>query len=89
MNWFLHKTIDSKRQVEHSGGTFGFASYCDLYPNQNVGLVLLANDADQSTQYQLGELSKKIMDALYGEPIAMTMLTTELKKRVMAKLSRW
>ncbi|GAB4010054.1 serine hydrolase domain-containing protein [Spirosoma migulaei] len=86
LNWFLHKTIDSKRQVEHSGGTFGFASYCDLYPDQNVGLVLLANDADQSTQYQLGELSKKIIDAFYGEPIAVTMLNTELKKRGYAQV---
>ncbi|MVM33042.1 serine hydrolase [Spirosoma sp. HMF4905] len=81
LNWFLHKTIDSKRQVEHSGGTFGFASFCDLYPDQKVGLVLLANDADQETQYRLGELSKKIMEVFYGEPIALTMLTNELKKR--------
>ncbi|WP_460961789.1 serine hydrolase [Spirosoma litoris] len=86
LNWFLHKTIDSKRQVEHSGGTFGFASYCDLYPDQKVGLVLLANDADQATQYQLGELSKKIMEAFYGEPVALTMLNAELKKRGYAQI---
>lgn len=86
LNWFLHKTIDSKRQVEHSGGTFGFASYCDLYPDRQVGLVLLANDADQSTQNQLGELSKKILDALYGEPAALTALNNALEKRGYAQL---
>ena len=85
LNWFLHKTIDSKRQVEHSGGTFGFASFCDLYPDQKAGLILLANDADQSTQYQLGELSKKIMDAFYGEPVALTALNNGIKKRGYAQ----
>ncbi|GAB3771927.1 serine hydrolase domain-containing protein [Spirosoma horti] len=86
LNWFLHKTIDSKRQVEHSGGTFGFASYCDLYPDQQTALVLFANNSDQTTQGQLGELSKKIMDALYGEPAALTALKDALKKRGYAQL---
>ncbi|WP_020594708.1 serine hydrolase [Spirosoma panaciterrae] len=85
LNWFLHKTIDSKRQLEHSGGTFGFASYCDLYPDQKTGIVLLANDGGQSTQNQLGELSKQIMDALYGEPPVLMALTNELKKRGYAQ----
>lgn len=85
LNWFLHKTIDSKRRIEHSGGTFGFASYCDLYPDQRTGIVLLANDADQSTQNQLGDLSQKIMAALFGEPAALTALNTALKKRGYAQ----
>ena len=86
LNWFLHKTIDSKRQVEHSGGTFGFASFCDLYPDQKVGLVLLANNSDQSTQGQLQELSGKIMNVLYGEPAALTALNDELEKRGYAQV---
>ncbi|AKD57636.1 serine hydrolase domain-containing protein [Spirosoma radiotolerans] len=86
LNWFLHKTIDSKRQIEHSGGTFGFASYCDLYPDQKTALVLFANNSDQTTQGQLGELSKKIMDALYGEPAALTALKDALKKRGYAQV---
>ena len=86
LNWFLHKTIDSKRQVEHSGGTFGFASFCDLYPDQKVGLVLLANNSDHTTQGQLQELSGKIMNVLYGEPAALTVLNDELKKRGYAQV---
>ncbi|WP_461125959.1 serine hydrolase [Spirosoma aerophilum] len=85
LNWFLHKTIDSKRRIEHSGGTFGFASYCDLYPDQKTALVLFANNSDQSTQGQLGELSGKIMDALFGEPAALTALNAELKKQGYAQ----
>lgn len=81
LNWFMHKTIDSKRQVEHSGGTFGFASFCDLYPDQKTGLVLLANNSDQTTQGQLGELSKKIMEAMYGEPVCITALNEGIKTR--------
>ena len=86
LNWLLYKIIDSKRRVEHSGGTFGFASFCDLYPDQNLGIVLLANDADQSTQNQLGELSKKIIDAIYGEPVALTALNAGLKKHGYAQV---
>ncbi|WP_461103538.1 serine hydrolase domain-containing protein [Spirosoma koreense] len=85
LNWFLHKTLDSQRQLEHSGGTFGFASYCDLYPDRQVGLVLLANDAGQSTQNQLGELSKKIMDTLFGEPAALKALNAALQQRGYAQ----
>ncbi|SFD80539.1 serine hydrolase domain-containing protein [Spirosoma endophyticum] len=85
MNWFLHKTIDSKRQLEHSGGTFGFASFCDLYPDQKVGLVLLANNSDQTTQGQLQELSGKVMNVLNGEPAALTALHDELKKQGYAQ----
>ncbi|UFH54243.1 serine hydrolase [Spirosoma sp. KNUC1025] len=86
LNWFLHKTIDSKRQLEHSGGTFGFASFCDLYPDQKTGIVLLANNSDQSTQGQLQELSGKIMNALYGEPVALTALNEGLKNRGYAQV---
>ncbi|GAB4033004.1 serine hydrolase [Spirosoma jeollabukense] len=86
LNWFLHKTIDSKRQIEHSGGTFGFASFCDLYPDQKTGLVLLANNSDQSTQGQLQELSGKIMNVLYGEPAGLKALNEELKKRGYAQV---
>ncbi len=85
LNWFLHKTIDSKQRLEHSGGTFGFASYCDLYPDLNLGIVLLANDAGQSTQNQLGELSQKIVSALYGEPAALTALNAGIKSRGYAQ----
>ncbi|ADB40615.1 serine hydrolase domain-containing protein [Spirosoma linguale] len=85
LNWFLHKTIDSKRRIEHSGGTFGFASYCDLYPDQKTALVLFANNSDQSTQGQLGELSSKIMDALFGKPAALTALNAELEKQGFAQ----
>ena len=85
LNWLVGKTVDSKRRLSQSGGTFGFASYCDLYPNQNLGIVLLANESDQTTQDRLRAISDKIMDALYGEPAALTALNAGLKKRGYAQ----
>ena len=81
LNWFVSKTIDSKRRIEHSGGTFGFASFCDLYPDQQTGLVLLANNSDESTQGQLDELSRKIMDVLFGKPTVLKILKARLEKQ--------
>ena len=85
LNWLVDKTIDSKRRLRQSGGTFGCASYCDLYPDQNVGIVLLSNESDQTTQNRLRAISDKIMNALYGEPAALMALNAGLKKRGYAE----
>jgi CubicO group peptidase (beta-lactamase class C family) len=81
LNWLVSKTIDSQRRLRHSGGTFGFASYCDFYPDQRFGVVLLANDANRITQGQLDDLSKKITNALLGEPKVLTTLNAGLQTR--------
>lgn len=81
LNWLVSKTIDSKRRLRQSGGTFGFASYCDLYPDQRVAIVLLANESDQTTQDRLKEISEQIMDALYGEPAVLKALNAGLASR--------
>ena len=85
LNWLVGRTIDSKRRLWQSGGTFGFASYCDLYPDQNLGIMLLANESDQTTQDRLKSISDRIMDTLYGEPAALTALNAGLKKRGYAQ----
>lgn len=81
LNWLVSKTIDSKRRLRQSGGTFGFASYCDLYPDQQVAIVLLANESDQTTQDRLGEISEQIMNALYGEPAVLRAINAGLASR--------
>jgi CubicO group peptidase (beta-lactamase class C family) len=85
LNWTVSKTVDGKRRLGHSGGTFGFASYCDLYPDQGVGLVLLANESDPATQHALKKLAEKIMVALYGEPAGLTALQAALRQRGYAQ----
>ncbi|GAA4000584.1 hypothetical protein GCM10022408_09640 [Hymenobacter fastidiosus] len=45
-NWNPDQMVDSQRRLQHSGGTFGYASYCALYPERQFGIVLLANESD-------------------------------------------
>lgn len=81
LTWIMSKTVDSKRRLRQSGGTFGFASFCDLYPGQQTGIVLLANESDQTTQDRLKDISEKIMDGLYGEPVALAAIRAGLQAR--------
>jgi serine-type D-Ala-D-Ala carboxypeptidase/endopeptidase len=49
------------RRLYYSGGTYGFASVCDLYPESRIAVVLLSNkDADRA-QETLRALSAKIV----------------------------
>lgn len=77
-NWNLDQTVDSKRRLQHSGGTFGYASYCELSPERKFGIVLLSNESDQGTQGALQATAGQIVEALYGVPPALQALRTEL-----------
>jgi CubicO group peptidase (beta-lactamase class C family) len=77
-NWNLDQTVDSKRRLQHSGGTFGYASYSELYPELKFGIVLLSNESDQNTQGNLQATAGQIVEALYGVPPAMQALRKEL-----------
>jgi CubicO group peptidase (beta-lactamase class C family) len=61
--WFVrHK--DGRRLVRHAGGSFGSTSFELLYPDAKLGIVLLANDADASTERALSEIADKLATAL-------------------------
>jgi len=64
LNWQMNKTSDGYRRIWQSGGSFGFASYCIIYPELNIGIVLLSNEADQTAQNGLGEAAKKIFEII-------------------------
>jgi D-alanyl-D-alanine-carboxypeptidase/D-alanyl-D-alanine-endopeptidase len=64
LNWHIDKTPSGDRQLWHTGGTFGFSSYIVLYPDRQLGIVLLANESDSSTQTKLVGLSKRIAKQL-------------------------
>jgi len=49
------------RRLYFSGGTFGFASACDLYPESRVAVVLLANKHADRAQETLRAMSAKIV----------------------------
>ncbi len=61
LNWKVKQTGNTKRSVSHTGGSLGFSSYLVFYPESNSGIVLLSNDAAQSTQGELIALSEKII----------------------------
>jgi CubicO group peptidase (beta-lactamase class C family) len=49
------------RRVFFSGGTFGFSSVCDLYPEAHVAIVMLSNKNADRAQDTLRALSAKIV----------------------------
>ncbi|SFS17848.1 CubicO group peptidase, beta-lactamase class C family [Dyella sp. OK004] len=79
-NWVLAKTVDSQRHLSHSGGTFGFASFMDLYPDAHYGIVFLVNRSGPMTQGQLQTMSERIQQDVFGEPAAVTALGQALKQ---------
>jgi len=58
------------RQLQFSGGTYGFASFCDLYPDARVAVVLLANKAADGAQGSLRALSAKLVEL--AAPVEVT-----------------
>lgn len=60
LNWKLKKT-NNGRSISHTGGSLGFSSYMTFYPDLNSGIVLLSNEADQSTQNELIALADAIL----------------------------
>jgi len=61
--WIKHDSPQGRR-LYFSGGTFGFASVCDLYPESHVAVVLLSNKNADRAQETLRALSAKIVAQL-------------------------
>jgi CubicO group peptidase (beta-lactamase class C family) len=52
------------RHVFVTGGAFGFAGLCELYPDAQLALVLLSNKAADGAQESLRALSARIVEAV-------------------------
>ena len=52
------------RRLQYSGGTYGFAGFCDLYPEARVAVVLLSNKAADGAQASLRALSAKLVQVV-------------------------
>ena len=59
--WIIEESPRGRR-LRYSGGTYGFASVCDLYPDAGVAVVLLTNKAADGAQESLRALSAKIAE---------------------------
>jgi len=59
--WIIEESPYGRR-LRYSGGTFGFASMCDLYPEAGVAVVLMSNKAADGAQETLRALSARIVE---------------------------
>ena len=73
-NWIIETLIDGQRRLSHSGGTFGFASYMEVYPGTGYGVVLLANRSADDTQGRLQAAADRIHVRMFGVPPAQQAL---------------
>lgn len=76
-NWKVDRTIDGQRRLRASGGTFGFSSYIELYPDSGYGVVLLANRPGR-TQAELKALAEDALVDMRGKPAAQVALEDAL-----------
>lgn len=70
----IDTTIDGQRHLVHTGGTFGFGSFMDFYPDTGYGVVLLANRSANDTQGQLQKVAEHIRNQALGRPAAQAAL---------------
>jgi CubicO group peptidase (beta-lactamase class C family) len=61
LNWQINKTPGGHRRIWQSGGSFGFSSYCVVFPELRMGIVLLSNESDQNSQGRLNEMANEIL----------------------------
>ena len=66
LNWQMNKTPAGHRRIWQNGGSFGFSSYCAVFPELRLGIVLLANESDQNSQGRLNAMADEIMIGLGG-----------------------
>lgn len=57
------------RRLYYSGGTYGFSSLIELYPEAKIALVLLSNKAAEGAQDTLRALSAKIVETMRPQPL--------------------
>ena len=60
LNWKVNVAADT-RKISHTGGSLGFSTYMVFYPDQKIGIILLANEAYQTAQSELVSLADKII----------------------------
>lgn len=63
LNWQEVITSKQHKKIWQSGGTFGFSSYCVIYPELDIAIVFLTNEADNTAQTELGQIADTIVDS--------------------------
>jgi serine-type D-Ala-D-Ala carboxypeptidase/endopeptidase len=65
--WIVTETPRGRR-LHYSGGTYGFSSIVDLYPQANLALVALSNKASDGAQDTLRNLAAELVEKLRPAP---------------------
>jgi CubicO group peptidase (beta-lactamase class C family) len=68
LGWIWHSESPVGRRLRASGGSFGFASFLDVYPDAQTAVVALTNGADDPTQGELQTLSESIVGLIAAAP---------------------
>jgi CubicO group peptidase (beta-lactamase class C family) len=68
INWWLDSTATGTRRLAMSGGAFGMSSNLVLFPDDRMGVILLANDGCPDTQGALGAIANTIFEGFRTEP---------------------
>lgn len=64
LNWQEQLTSRRQKKIWQSGGTFGFSSYCVIYPELKIAIVMLTNESDQRAQGEMEEMANKIFEKI-------------------------
>ncbi|MEE1946639.1 serine hydrolase domain-containing protein [Pedobacter sp. KR3-3] len=70
--WSLGKTANWDYYLYTDGGTPGFRTFCMLYPDYNVGIVVLSNQTDPSAGGGLYRITSSILNELKQQKITKT-----------------
>jgi len=65
-HWNMEKK-QARKKIWQSGGTFGMSSAMIMYPQEQIGFVLLANDACMDTQGKLSTIAENVIQAMAGK----------------------
>ena len=66
LNWQMNRTPAGHRRIWQSGGSFGFSSYCVIYPELRLAIVLLSNESDQDSQGRLNSMADEVLSGIVG-----------------------
>ena len=67
LNWSISRNVEGALKLNASGGTFGGASYLEIYPQLGYGLVLLANRSGETESLLYG-LADDVFGFIEGTP---------------------
>lgn len=77
-NWSLNRTVEGQRALHTSGSSFGYASYCDLYPAARLGVVVQVNQTGPDLEGRLQQLAQQVAEAIQGPSRALQALQAGL-----------